>query len=253
MESARTRSATKERSRRTNSLACAKNDCHTCTALKNDCDRQRPRCGTCLSNGIMCHGFAMPLVWKGSGMRVPTPSHGEDARPSSQQKHESRRNAEFKFVQGRPKKRRKPKMNGPHKEDLNQGCFSVALPSLVEATHGQPSISFSPYHCGNISSPLPDTLIKDAVGDGAWPPQSGVVDASIGTWLPTHQLNCLPDTDWNEPDLVEATSSNLTVSRTVEEVERYNFEKFVLSPTILYQDLAHKYSNILEMCKSPWS
>lgn len=143
-------------------------------------------------------------------------------------------------------------MNGSHKVDLSQGCFSVALPSLVEATYGRPSPSSSPDHCEHISSPLPDPLIRDAVGDGAWPAQSGVVGASIGTWLPPHQLNYLPDTDWNEPDLVQATSSNLTISKIVEEVERYNFEEFVLYRTILYQDLAQKYSNILEMCKSPW-
>jgi hypothetical protein len=48
---------------RTNSLAFAKTDCHTCAAQRRKCDRRRPRCSPCLSNGVKCGGFPMQLSW----------------------------------------------------------------------------------------------------------------------------------------------------------------------------------------------
>ncbi|KIW53474.1 hypothetical protein, variant [Exophiala xenobiotica] len=49
--------------RRTNSLAFAKSDCHTCSSLGARCDRQRPRCTPCQDSGILCQGYSMKLTW----------------------------------------------------------------------------------------------------------------------------------------------------------------------------------------------
>jgi hypothetical protein len=49
--------------KRTNSLAFAQADCHTCATLNDQCDRRRPRCSTCLSKGRKCDGFAVSLSW----------------------------------------------------------------------------------------------------------------------------------------------------------------------------------------------
>lgn len=49
--------------KRTNSLAFARADCHTCATLNDQCDRRRPRCSTCLSKGRKCDGFAVSLSW----------------------------------------------------------------------------------------------------------------------------------------------------------------------------------------------
>lgn len=49
--------------RRTNSLAFAKSDCHTCSSLGIHCDRQRPRCSPCQNAGILCQGYSMKLTW----------------------------------------------------------------------------------------------------------------------------------------------------------------------------------------------
>lgn len=49
--------------RKSNSLAFARTDCHTCTADGVQCDRQRPQCNTCLNRGRKCGGFATPLSW----------------------------------------------------------------------------------------------------------------------------------------------------------------------------------------------
>ncbi|KAI2727352.1 transcriptional regulator family: Fungal Specific TF [Penicillium roqueforti] len=93
---------------RTNSLAFAKNDCHTCAALKEGCDRQRPRCGTCISNRRACGGFAMDLVWK----ELPVVNHGPLPR-GRESGCSSKRDPQhtFKFTQGRPKRRRKPRQS----------------------------------------------------------------------------------------------------------------------------------------------
>ncbi|KAK5203673.1 hypothetical protein LTR47_008450 [Exophiala xenobiotica] len=51
--------------RRTNSLAFAKSDCHTCSSLgaRSRCDRQRPRCTPCQDAGILCQGYSITLTW----------------------------------------------------------------------------------------------------------------------------------------------------------------------------------------------
>ncbi|EED12918.1 hypothetical protein TSTA_054290 [Talaromyces stipitatus ATCC 10500] len=51
---------------RTNSLAFAKTDCHTCTAHRRQCDRKRPRCSTCSGKDILCGGYPMQLTWSRS-------------------------------------------------------------------------------------------------------------------------------------------------------------------------------------------
>lgn len=48
---------------RTNSLAFAKTDCHTCTANRSRCDRKRPRCSSCSGKNIICGGYPMQLKW----------------------------------------------------------------------------------------------------------------------------------------------------------------------------------------------
>ncbi|EXJ84971.1 hypothetical protein A1O3_05646 [Capronia epimyces CBS 606.96] len=62
---------------RTNSLAFAKSDCHTCKTLRRVCDRQRPICTTCQTAGDACEGFQTRLIWEGSDL----PSRrGDDSR-----------------------------------------------------------------------------------------------------------------------------------------------------------------------------
>jgi hypothetical protein len=109
---------------RTNSLAFAKHDCHTCAALGTECDRQRPRCGTCLSNQRKCDGFAMPLIWKNLEI-AQSPSRGGDRRCVQPRRRESQRDTEFKFVEGRPKKKRKLRVDGTRESSINHQCFPV--------------------------------------------------------------------------------------------------------------------------------
>lgn len=50
--------------RRTNSLGWAVSDCHTCQVNGRTCDRRRPRCDTCMGNGVLCGGFVQQLNWQ---------------------------------------------------------------------------------------------------------------------------------------------------------------------------------------------
>lgn len=50
--------------KRTNSLGWATSDCHRCSSLRRHCNRQRPRCSACLSDGIICAGYVQQLDWE---------------------------------------------------------------------------------------------------------------------------------------------------------------------------------------------
>lgn len=67
---------------RTNSLAFAKTDCHTCTTHQRQCDRRRPRCSTCSGQDILCGGYPMQLTWPKSKPVQPraksSGNHGND-------------------------------------------------------------------------------------------------------------------------------------------------------------------------------
>ncbi|CAG8421158.1 unnamed protein product [Penicillium salamii] len=67
--------------RRTNSLAFARSDCHTCASTGEKCDRRRPRCSTCLNHGRKCGGFAIPLSWDPRRMWSDNPSAVNDDHP----------------------------------------------------------------------------------------------------------------------------------------------------------------------------
>lgn len=58
---------TATRKRKVSSLAFASGPCHSCTKLNLQCDRVRPRCGTCLSRNTLCAGFVQELKW-GNGI-----------------------------------------------------------------------------------------------------------------------------------------------------------------------------------------
>src|ERR1700761_7538295 len=107
------RTAVNNRGQRTNSLGYAKYDCHTCSALKRACDRQRPRCGPCLFSRQRCGGFATNLVWKDvevpSRAEVLAPASGPgSSNSSSKQRHNepAGKDRGFKFIKGRMKRKR---------------------------------------------------------------------------------------------------------------------------------------------------
>ncbi|KAI9043602.1 uncharacterized protein KD926_003372 [Aspergillus affinis] len=108
--------------RKPNSLAFARTDCHTCAASGAQCDRQRPQCTVCLTQGQKCGGFATPLSWderrtyrgesseQGScvGPATGTAEEG-NAGPRGARATRARQSRPFRFVLGgkRERKRRR--------------------------------------------------------------------------------------------------------------------------------------------------
>lgn len=72
---------TETRAKRTNSLAFASVDCHTCLVNGAKCDRKRPQCATCISKEIRCAGFATPLSWDHRRMWVANEDNSVDMPP----------------------------------------------------------------------------------------------------------------------------------------------------------------------------
>lgn len=90
--------ASANQGKRTNSLAFAQSDCHTCTSTGEHCDRRRPQCSTCLSLGRKCGGFATPLSWDSRRMWTKTFSATHDDTPSG----ENTKNNSAAFVTSQP-------------------------------------------------------------------------------------------------------------------------------------------------------
>ncbi len=119
--------------KRTNSLGRAKSDCHTCSEKSRSCDRQRPRCTTCEHHNVLCGGYILPLFWQSNvslrsrASRSTSPvggsvqiQHGLDSRlgqslGGTRSTIVSPQIRQYKFKAGRPKKRRKPPLDGPNK------------------------------------------------------------------------------------------------------------------------------------------
>lgn len=115
--------------RRTNSLAFAKSDCHTCSTLELSCDRYRPRCARCQEAGRLCQGYSMSLTWQANHTVIDKPPKVKRTTPKLRNGSDenprvcgtSTRNPcgekdvqtspaatrQFMFVENRPAKRRK--------------------------------------------------------------------------------------------------------------------------------------------------
>lgn len=152
MQSQRTTSG---ESKKTNSLAFARTDCHTCASLGERCDCRRPRCSSCLDRGRKCEGFTTPLSWDPRRMWSGNPStaigdafnnltkRGNTAvdtftshsAPMFTGKTCSQR--PFRFVKGpsRPRKRRKAGLSrekfATESQAGGQECLSVAVSNAV--------------------------------------------------------------------------------------------------------------------------
>jgi hypothetical protein len=135
--------------RRTNSLGFAKVDCHTCTALNRACDRQRPRCGPCLSQRQRCGGFATNLIWKDvalqefSSVSQRLGSRNLEVAPGDYPNESGRRDRDFRFVRGRMKRTRRPKRRPLEPGDV-AGTKELRSSSSASPLHDSPPWVFQP-------------------------------------------------------------------------------------------------------------
>ena len=167
MASPSARTTVNNRGQRTNSLGYAKYDCHTCSALKRACDRQRPRCGPCIFSRERCGGFATNLVWKDVEIPSPlgdlAPGSGTGS-PNPNSKHcenePATKNRGFKFVKGRMKRKRKHKAPPPELELLSPA--NDTGDSNLNSQNGQPVMHPSPW-CANSENIIhPSALTEEA-------------------------------------------------------------------------------------------
>lgn len=141
--------------KRTNSLAFAQADCHTCAVAGDQCDRRRPKCSTCLSRGRNCGGFATQLSWDSRRMLSfhQSPSEyqitGETsglqekvlqspkARATSVPSVQAAAPLQFRFMgnSARQKKRRR----GPSAQSINVAPSDSVIPdeSLLPLSEGE--------------------------------------------------------------------------------------------------------------------
>ena len=153
MVTASPRDPTEAKFRRTNSLAFAKSDCHTCSSLSLHCDRQRPRCTPCQNAGILCQGYSMKLTWhqnhsmvnrppKVKSVAVPPQEPSDVSRKGSVVKEDPgqkdkspgspttpEQNRQFMFVAARPPKRRKK-----NNQSVDSGATTTPRPRASSKT-----------------------------------------------------------------------------------------------------------------------
>lgn len=132
--------------KRTNALAFALADCHTCASLDEPCDRRRPRCSTCLDQGRKCDGFATPLSWNPKRMWSSDPpasiidhafnGPGNQGDAAIEVATSRNRAQSFRFVKGpsKPRKRRRMCVSRDHNGADNQPEAQESLPSAVVPT-----------------------------------------------------------------------------------------------------------------------
>lgn len=151
---------------RTNALAFAKTDCLSCSAQRERCDRRRPHCGTCSSQGRSCDGFANTLVWKDTltlqqseskgsfsddsdhnvegsmsvqryNQKQPSPSSSTSSQKnsSSQKMGQKPQQQTLRFVSAQPGKKRRKKRSNQMPGSAASGMFSKFSLHL-EPQHG---------------------------------------------------------------------------------------------------------------------
>ena len=272
---------------RTNSLAFAKSDCHTCASLGLSCDRQRPRCIACQDSGRLCHGYSMKLTWQQShsvSNKPPkvkaTTSQATDTttyqalanfspvpdRPMESVTPRARGSRRFTFVAGRPAKRRKRHhlLNNDSEEQergstvVSRGSRSDRSTSSHQPASSKDLATFSPALLGS-SLGLPLTP--------SFSPQESPF--AVDLWKPTQV--CLPEIDIGSPDIEsleqcleiqhcdEITSawsrlSTNSADDSPSELDYFSSSDYAYQhslsyiPQMCFSTLHDKFSGLLEMC-----
>ena len=236
---------------RTNSLGRAKTDCHTCSQNRRACDRQRPRCGTCLQRGILCGGYALDLTWTtsntGRSSKLP-PGHeppllspyisgeiGTDTGTSPKAPSATPApTRQFKFKVGKPKKpRKKPHQGGSTggaakvKEDINSVSEDFSHPC-----EDQPA---------TLERDKYDARLSSTISTGIW---EAVLPSRVQE---LSDFSIDPNEDFRVVDELEEQS-------LVAAVPAYELPGcYISSPSIshfpLFGSIEDKYSGVLQKCK----
>ena len=272
---------------RTNSLGFAKSDCSTCARLKERCDRQRPKCGACVSRKRDCGGFALDLVWKHTltpQKTTPKARAGNKEGVRDQSPPKQSRPQQLQFVPGRVgSKRRKKTSKSPY--SLGAGSSGLFTKFTLEPEPPQPA-SYPSSGDGDSVSPegLSSESDQPAVGTiEDWTLcelEADVDDPWTTTIAFNNQLDdgfdCLPQqlpsgpledpniTDYSlqqqshfppepfaisDPPCLTSYSSSSGSPSVQDDLDVVEVERNIPAG-VTYRNLAHKYGEILASCKS---
>jgi len=112
--------------KRTNSLGWAKSDCHKCSSLQRVCDRRRPRCTPCISDGIVCSGYVQELNWERGSFRLATlpdlASSGPTGGKSGSAESQLAKPSQFIFVDQIGAQRRQKRRSSRTQQMVGKTC-----------------------------------------------------------------------------------------------------------------------------------
>ncbi|EXJ66881.1 uncharacterized protein A1O5_10076 [Cladophialophora psammophila CBS 110553] len=183
------------KTRRTNSLAFAKSNCHNCEAIGLHCDRQRPRCTTCQQAGRLCQGYSMQLTWHRnhsaadkppkvratlSQARVDTVASScignslpRDAQDGHGEGSASSQPRQYMFVAGRPAKRRK-RQHIQGRTTTTKGSFDINKATRADDNSNPPQVPIDAYQVPSVA--------RELLGVELYPLQ--LQSPPAVTWLP---------------------------------------------------------------------
>ncbi|KIW00467.1 uncharacterized protein PV09_07991 [Verruconis gallopava] len=235
---------------RTNSLAFAKQDCHTCANSRAKCDRRRPKCGTCLQSGRTCGGFTLDIRWK-DNLKSTLASHSVPYPSSSSV--QGKDNQIFKFVQGRGKRRRLQK--GQKHGEYDGFSYQWRVPtSILVQDYGSETSSKTP---NDYSASLTVLDAAEDIGGPVYeqfPPQRFGDSESLRmcTTLAKCNLNIPASELIHAEDVVDfessATSDYIILGDDSTTNQFFNLSYNNIGPcTIQFSNVADKYRAVLEL------
>jgi len=278
--------------RRTNSLAFAKSDCHTCASQGLYCGRQRPRCTTCQSSGQLCQGYSMQLTWQRHHSTVDKPPKVKatisqadndtrvslnNERPSQSQDNIEaepvpRLPREFIFKAGRPSKRRKQHhasagtmtrkdcLDGRKAENCHSSESSQEPPSAYQLLLSAPSsptplLTPTPEECPlQISCPFAATWQTDFLA-----PDIPVETQAADTVDCETLEQCLQLQQYNISPTAWSPTSPGSPNDLCSEVQylaepEYGYQAGLsYIPQMYFPTLHDKFSGLLDMCTCIYS
>lgn len=263
---------------RTNSLAFSKVDCHTCQQLEQTCDRQRPRCRTCLRAKRSCGGYVMNLKWKGhsfpSNRHAPEDSHQSSPVARDEPQASKSHDQSFRFVTINSKRRRR---NTPHNgafKDLTT-TFDVSDTSNQKQRR-RPAIAPKSARVASsrLSNLSPEYELCSSESDGE-------DESSIDQGLELNDCQTLNESwpSWSNTNSIDefsdinSSSVNNSDMDSVDEVIDNGFfanptnacQAMVLTnratspipneltlPRVLFNNHTHQWGAVLDLCKLCW-
>lgn len=268
MEARRSNLVARRTGTRTNSLAFAKHDCHTCASMHEACDRRRPQCGTCLACNRTCGGFVLDLTWRESVQMRSKDATTSKPPPDSTF---AKAHGNFTFVQGRPKRKRKVKegrsaqyQNLSHQWRLLPSSSQASVRpknSDIDALNGEVYERSAVHDLAAANNDHDTALLVSSTTANDNSPQnasSPSTDSCTDSAF-TNESYGTPSDTWLISSTHNDCSSNLEDGRNLTMFDHvatapfeldYRPDLHTIPTTLSHLSLADKYRGVLELCEN---